>query len=324
MYGLKKKLTQEQIAARERALAESAARGAMGNRGEDVAEVDPEDVPRAPGFWITHYYDRSHPENSSAEFIRKKDVLSMSKTHGLGSGMYGVITGSHRGDRPASQNGKVLYQMRNPVVIATDDEFACFHSLSIGLIKACESLVHPSEDPKHTDTILTSLLGEWTGKECSIFLNKIVQAKLPGGEDILRLLRTTVDRWVHDYMTASKDDYLYQPINYFLMGHYDGVYNNCPNGNTFATGSVHFRAEPHIPRAQDSATSFQYALLPGKKLISCTPVDLGMDSGGGKRKKNKRRKSIKKTLVIPFYHWKQSSPIKRRTIRFTARRSISD
>lgn len=110
------------------------------------------------------------------------------------------------------------------------------------------------------------------------------------------LLHNTVKNWVRDYNGANVGDYLYQPINYFLMRHYDGVYSNSPNGNTFATGSVYFHAVEHIPRAQDSAMTRNATLLPGNKLIPCDPVDMGFT--GGKRKKskkgNKRRKSIKK------------------------------
>jgi hypothetical protein len=298
-------------------MAESLARNAMGTpvvtaeeaeeeaenakvKAENVEE-DPENVPREEGFWITHYYERKYNKYSSSEFIRKKTVLNMTKTHGLGSGVYALITGSPSGERGnATVNGKVLYKMTNPVIISTDDELSCFSRLSIGLINACEYLVaaYASKDTTRVYEELNTLLGEWsTGKECSIFLNKIVRAQ-PDGKNILMLLHNTVGKWVHDYMHESEEgDYLYQPINYFLMGNYDGVYNNCPNGNRFENGSVYFRPEHHIPRAQDSAFTGQFELLPGKKLIPCNPVDLTM-TFGGKRKKskksNKRRKSIKR------------------------------
>lgn len=306
----KQKLTPEELV--KRAAAIESSNSAMGNRNETAAEAAaeaaaeveyPEDPPRPEGeFWITHYYNPfHHPENGSAEFIRRKSVLKMNISHGLGSGIYGLVRGTDQRVRPALDNMKVLYQMMNPVVIKTDDELSCFTSLSVGLIEACESLVNSDGDPRGKDAILTKLCEDWLNDpKCSSFLNKIVKAN-PDGKNILTLLHTTVDQWVHDYRNANEGDYLYQPINYFLMGHYDGVYNKCRNGNTFAQGSVFFKPDSHIPREQNSASSHEYKLLPGKKLIEFVPVDLVINPSGGKRKKskrskksNKRRKSIKK------------------------------
>jgi hypothetical protein len=289
-----KKPTPAERAERQRLLALAEER--MGNRSE--AEDDPEDVPRPQGeFWITHYYDLRHPENASSEFIRKKDVLFMNRTHGLGSGIYGVITGTHRGDRPAAQNGKVLYRMLNPLRIDEDDELAYFSALSIGLIEACELLVaaYANRDPEPANERLNRLVLDWSNDQpCHIFLNRKIVPALPDGSNIGMLLHNTVENWVRDYVGANDGDYLYQPINYLLMRQYDGVYNTSENGNTFATGSVYYHAVEHIPRAQDSAMTHNATLLPGNKLIPCNPVDLQMGFTGGKRKKSKGKRKSKK------------------------------
>ena len=263
----------------------------MPERDDTESTEIPEDVFKTP-YVITHFYESIHPDNGSAEFIRKSSVLHMTKTHGLGSGIYGLTKQTATTQLTRPLNSSKLYPLYHPLVLDTNDKLSCFSQLSIGLMNACESLVKGSD----VNELIEDLIEDLQKNQCDV--HTIIPSNLH------EILYQTVTTWVNDYTNANVNDYLYQPINYLLMGTYDGIFNSSPHGDSFASGSVYFPKDDteHVPRPQDSAMTKQFKLLEGSKLIPCHPVNLRF--GGTPRKlklanakrkrtkmKSKRRKS---------------------------------
>ena len=234
-------------------------------------------------YVITHFYESIHPDNGSAEFIRKSVVLHMTKTHGLGSGIYGLTKQTATTQLTRPLNSSKFYPLYHPLVLDTNDKLSCFSQLSIGLMNACESVVKGAD----VDELIVELIADLQKNQCD------VHAIIPS--NLHEILHQTVTTWVNDYTNANVNDYLYQPINYLLMGTYDGIFNSSPHGDSFASGSVYFPKDDneHVPRPQDSAMTKQFKLLEGSKLIPCHPVNLNGTPRKLKLEANAKRKRTK-------------------------------
>ena len=165
-------------------------------------------------------------ELSAAEFIKKtKGKLDFTKTHGLGSGIYGLVHGTPN-LREATEL-KTTISLVNPVILDTDTKTARFIEFSQYLMKVVEEYVNQTKPIKN----ISANINSEKAKLDSVFSDLFPQTSL----SIVQVL----NRYKRDYNKAALGELLKHPINY-LLEPYDGIYNSSPNGNTFATGSVFF------------------------------------------------------------------------------------
>ena len=216
---------------------------------------------------------------SSAEYIKKKessDYLNMNITHGLGSGIYGIIGKNRPNEIPET------FTLTNPLIIDDDIKDKNFTKLSVWLILVCQN----------------SIKREFANvKELKLSENEMNVIKNEFGID--KSLNEAIDNFVDDYEHANNGDFVKQPINYLLQPQFDGIYNISSNGNNFNRGSVAFIDEN--PRDQKQAFGSPY-LAPGNVLVNII---------GGKKRKNKKiikRKTINKKII-------KRKTIKRKTIK---------
>jgi hypothetical protein len=238
-------------------------------------DIDNKSSKKTKKEYIIYNYRESYNDLSSAEYIKKTDnILHMNYTHGLGSGIYGLINPNNNITRDDSYiiEKKILYK---PVILDKDEEQTRFTFLSRYLIELCESRINKNKD-KYNEL----------KAQLSTF-NKEKEEICPKAKSIGFIVR----KFVNDYNKANIGDFLKQPINYLLEGPYDGIYNNCPAGDIFSRGSVKF--EDVLPRYQGSNIHVSRGITPfledGKSLIQIA---------GKKVKKKKKTKKKKKKKVI--------------------------
>lgn len=187
-------------------------------------------------YAIYHYVGTEHShvyELSSSEYVKKTPpgYLNMTKTHGIGSGIYGLTTAIH-------EHGKTLKEtltLETPVILNTNDKTQSFISLAQFMMETVEIFINKKG----------KLAFEEKKAEIPDFQN-IADILAP---DLTVKVVQAINNFIKDYKKASVGDFLRQPTNYlFEDGGYDGIYNSSPAGNSFAVGSIQFR---HIkPRHQ--------------------------------------------------------------------------
>jgi len=207
-------------------------------------------------------------EVSAAEFVKKtRSPINFTKTHGLGSGIYGLIEGTNT-DR-AGNEIMSAHTLANPVILDTNaksDDFSWFSGVLMTLV---ETFVNGGVNLK--------------AKHNAIFaaeksrLEMVKDELFPAIGDAKSAILKVMQKYKKDYKAADFGDFLYQPINYLLSGFYDGIYNSSPNGNTLSTGSVYFSSLR--PRHQKYAFNGAPFLDPANKLVV-----------GGKYRKTRRRR----------------------------------
>jgi hypothetical protein len=195
---------------------------------------------------IYNYRPPNTPLSSSEYILANRDKkLNLTKTHGMGSGIYGLT-------EPNNPNRKYEIQesinLNNPVIITTNDDNKDFITLSRYLMYYAEWQINYR---KHSDK-------EY--KYSSLEYNFLKTYKKADIEEIKSRLAPEVEISIDDAVNNFRENYLKhenqgelieQPINYLLKDKYDGVYNQSPNGNTFSVGSVKYKKI--LPRDQKYA-----------------------------------------------------------------------
>ena len=166
---------------------------------------------------------------SSSEYIKKTgNLLNMTKTHGLGSGIYGIIKTPemlHEINITIRRNElPTEIVLKNPVILDTNEKLGNFIQLSRYLMGICEAHINRKPDVYRT---LSGQLQDY---------NLIRQNICPSSNSIV----SAFNGFTKAYKAANIGDFLRQPINYLLEDHYDGIYNSSNDGNSFSTGSVAF------------------------------------------------------------------------------------
>ena len=212
------------------------------------------------GYIIYNYRPRRY-DLSSSEYIKKGNRLDITRTHGLGSGIYGVTTSEEREDETITP-----IPLINPIIIQNDDMDSNLSTISIWLIDMIEQTIklgklqaalRKAEKDGDDDMIsfiqhdIVSEKGIYTELKSPdrindiIFITNNLLGNTTDDTDINTEVRCklfgAINGFVKDYSRAKMGDFLLQPINYFLISYgYDGIYNASSSGNTFARGSVAF------------------------------------------------------------------------------------
>jgi hypothetical protein len=230
----------------------------------------------------------------------------MTRTHGLGSGIYGVTTPDERENETMTP-----IQLHNPIIIENDEIDSDLTTVSIWLIDMVEQKIKLGQLQGRLRTADTSSITDI--QEQIDFENQIFN-RLKSQEQLTEIINTTnhllgdkydavdikcklfgaINGFIKDYAQAKRGDFLLQPINYLLLSYdYDGIYNASSSGNTFARGSVAFR-NINI-RDQKQAFGSPY-LQPGNKLRyngsildECTN---SFDSTSPRRRRSQRQPTI--------------------------------
>ena len=234
-------------------------------------------------YIIHNFRENEHPIVSPSEFIRKPprpSVFSPNLTHGLGSGVYGVVIKGNANrniftrHRPLNKYTTTPLSLNNPVIIDTDDESSDITQLSVYLISRCK--------PRISGGQLSSLIID--RNEAEEIRNRICPDS--------NAIEDSIEAFLGAYDDANPGDLMSQPINYLLQPHYDGIYDISRGGNQFGRGSVYFSMNLtiHSPRNQKQAfgSSKQY-LEEGQKLITIN---------GGRKLKLNRKCPLKKANMF--------------------------
>jgi hypothetical protein len=223
--------------------------------------------------YTIYNYRESYYGLSSAEYIKKKGFLNINKSHGLGSGIYG-LTNSDNESRDSSLYIIEPFILNDPVILDKDEDQSRFIELSVYLIKLCESYINHK---KSTYNDLAKGIGKFS---------EIKKALCPKS----RKIGVAITKFIEDYMQAKIGDFLKQPINYLLEDSYDGIYNSCPAGNIFSRGSVKF--VDILPRSQCGVMLASQGICPfledDKDLVKI------QIAGSKKKRKNTKKKKKKK------------------------------
>ena len=237
-------------------------------------------------YKITNYRPPIN-EMSSSEYIKKThSMLNITKTHGLGSGVYGVIKDKLPFNDRAGRELETDLVLYNPVIIRSDEELGDYIRLSTFVAEIVESIINSAKvDNVDEKTRMKAqandrLLNSEEGKRMKEILNHLA----PNAN-----LKVGIVSFLKAYGSAKIGDFVHQPMNYILKS-YDGIYNDNNNGNTFSMGSVKFIDVN--PRHQKAKFDKKPYIEPGNNLI---------DLRGGRksrkvrkmRKSRKARKSIK-------------------------------
>jgi len=211
-------------------------------------------------YTIYNYRPRRY-ELSSSEYIKKSNILDITRTHGLGSGIYGVTTPEER--RAETMTSIDLF---NPIIIQNDDMDSILSTISIWLINMVEQTIklgklraalRKAEGDMKDDIIISiqqdidseqAIYAELKSQERIndiIFITNSILGNRPNNNEVNVEVKCklfgAINGFVKDYSRAPMGYFLLQPINYFLISYgYDGIYNNSSSGNTFARGSVAF------------------------------------------------------------------------------------
>jgi hypothetical protein len=214
----------------------------------------------SPGYIIYNYRPRRY-DLSSSEYIKKGNRLDITRTHGLGSGIYGVTTSEEREDETITP-----IPLINPIIIQNSDMDSNLSTISIWLIDMIEQTIklgklqaalRKAERDGDDDMIISiqhdivSEKGIYTELKSPerindiIFITNNLLGNTTDDTDINTEVRCklfgAINGFIKDYSRAKMGDFLLQPINYFLISYgYDGIYNASSSGNTFARGSVAF------------------------------------------------------------------------------------
>jgi len=207
--------------------------------------------------YLIDNYRPKGTELSSAEFIKKTaGALSITRTHGLGSGIYGLVHGT----RTARAGVEILTtrEIVNPVMLDTNENLALFIRFTVyfnDLIEKYTGGMAATDVVKSIDSNNLFL--------ASVFTKLFPQLGGDAKTNILKALKS----FSTSYKAAAIGDFLWQPINYLLMPMYDGIYNSSEAGNTLDRGSVLFDAIQ--PRHQKQAFNREGAFVPaGKRLVA--------------------------------------------------------
>jgi len=206
---------------------------------------------------------------SPAEYVKKKKkgLPNMTKTHGLGSGIYGIILNENEEENASRPKSSYTYSdhiLHNPVVLDTDDKRVKFTKLSRWLMKLCE-------------TKRSAEVQEYRRTEESEY-EEIRKELCPKSNELIYAVST----FRRNYNSSNPGDFVHQPINYLLGPHYDGVYNSTMIGNTFNLGSVLYIKDSNDLNYQNLTPRHQkYAFDPPARLVE------GKSLSGGKIKMRK-------------------------------------
>ena len=174
---------------------------------------------------------------SSSEYIKKtKFNLDIHKSHGLGSGIYGLIPTQSNYITQATQRKyeiKTKLTLNNPYEINTNKQLSRFIELSIWLILQCEEIINKN-------LIINNIKNKVRNIKIPDIIKEITIELFNNMIDI-NLLLNSIFHFVKDYQQAKIGDFIKQPINYLLEPYYDGIYNHCSYGNLFSVGSIKFR-----------------------------------------------------------------------------------
>jgi hypothetical protein len=217
-------------------------------------------------------------EVSSAEYIKKTNgKVDMTRTHGLGSGIYGVTRYDQREDESMS-----AIMLKKPLNITNETMDSYLTDVSVWLIDITEKTINKGKTQKDLSKIQKELdeikIGgdndeisqiEEEISRIQININKITeevsQLRTPEimddiiskatyflvdspildfeytPQEIRCKLFGAIKGFIQDYGKATIGDFLLQPIDYFLLSYgYDGIYNSSPTGDNFSRGSVAF------------------------------------------------------------------------------------
>jgi hypothetical protein len=220
---------------------------------------------------------------SSAEYIKKNifTLLDITKTHGIGSGFYGVTDFDKR-----PQESMIPIQLKNPLFIRDNEMDSRLTQISLWLIAMVETTINKGKNTKYLNVAISSNdIQEKTRLESEIETQNIKITYLKSScviQDIISELNELVGNsytpeeircklfgaikgFIKDYSTAKHGDFLLQPIDYLLLScGYDGIYNESPNGDTFSRGSIAFYNKN--PRDQKQAFGNPF-LNPNNQLV---------------------------------------------------------
>jgi hypothetical protein len=230
---------------------------------------------------MAYYIDNYRPQGtelSSAEFIKKRAApLDITKTHGLGSGLYGLVHGTQtaRAGVEILTTGEIM----NPVVLNTDEKTAWFETFTRHFNYIIEGYINKTASGAEVTAAIDALIPQIKPQFLELFY-RLDGVTLEGG--IRTHLLRTIQSFSQSYSRANVGDFLWQPINYLLMPVYGGIYNSSHAGNTLDRGSVAFQAIN--PRHQKQAFNIEGAFVPaGRRLIAI---------GGRRRSGRKTRKGL--------------------------------
>ena len=205
-------------------------------------------------FTITNFRPNGK-EISSSEYIKKAHgPLLMHKSHGLGSGIYGVITTTDKMRSILEVHERKYelqsdFELHKPLILDTNEKQASFIEMSTYLMDLCEARINKKKE-------------DYVKLSASFKKFKLIREHMfPNSETI----NDSVKQFIKDYNSAKIGDFLRQPINYFLESGYDGIYNSSDDGNSFYRGSVIFIH--HEPRHQKYAFNPPITIQPGNKLM---------------------------------------------------------
>ena len=210
---------------------------------------------------------------SSSEFIKKTaGGLNITKTHGLGSGIYGLKHGTKT--PRAGVETLTTHEIMNPVILDTNAKSALFIEFTQFFNELIEKYINGSLKGAAVMASIDS------NKD---LLDRAFSELFP---DLEGTPKANLNRAIIAFSTAYKGavvgDLLWQPINYLLKPKYGGIFNSSEDGNTLDRGSVLFVAVQ--PRHQKQAFNHEGAFIPfGRKLV--------LMAGG--RRKSRRSKSRK-------------------------------
>jgi hypothetical protein len=227
---------------------------------------------------IIYNYRPRNFEVSSAEYIKKTTgKLDMTRTHGLGSGIYGVTSYEQREDESMT-----AIMLKKPLNITNEIMDSDLTEVSVWLIDIVEKTINKGKSQRdltktqkdldvikitgdndeisrieteisiiQTDiNILTSevsqlrtpeIIGDIISKTKELLDGSPISGFDYTPEEIRCKLFGAIKGFIQDYGKASYGDFLLQPIDYFLLSYgYDGIYNSSPTGDNFSRGSVAF------------------------------------------------------------------------------------
>lgn len=227
---------------------------------------------------IIYNYRPRNFEVSSAEYIKKTTgKLDMTRTHGLGSGIYGVTSYEQREDESMT-----AIMLKKPLNITNEIMDSDLTEVSVWLIDIVEKTINKgkfqkdlTKTQKDLDVIKISGDNDEISRieteisiiqtDIDILTIQVSQLRTPDiigdiisktkrlldgspisgidytPEEIRCKLFGAIKGFIQDYGKAIIGDFLLQPIDYFLLSYgYDGIYNSSPTGDNFSRGSVAF------------------------------------------------------------------------------------
>lgn len=232
-------------------------------------------------YYIYNFRPQGTPLSSAEYIVKEKNNMTgkiqlfMTETHGLGSGIYGLVP-NENGEIPGAEtrSNEIVTPITlvNPLILDTNEKFSKFIDLSIFLIQLCKAIIN--KDIKNKIVLSKNILQyELIRKELAPDTPKIT---------------SVVNNFIKTFSKMKLGDYIRQPINFLLSyqyrdnnSGYDGIYNSSPNGNRFSTGSVGFYDYEPVRR---QPRGFLQGSIP-----------IGAELYGGKLKKNKSSKKNKTT-----------------------------